>query len=462
MSYLLEIAERAQTGPIVLKDEYDLKLLPEKVVETAKKYEITPKSYDEENPVQQDEDLADEVFRAGMDLLIDLGYYCADTQRLIKFEEDEIKNVLRSAPSRITLGEGKDRVTIESRTVGDSKVPIILGGPAGQPISEDIYVKVHQSYAMEPTISGLITGCLPTIFGKQITVGTPSEICGSMYTVLWAKEAVRLAGRPGMHIIIDGTPMTPAAKLALFFPGGLKGTDGLILANEFECKTSWLNLMTSLYTSMSGYVNFVGAIPNLYAYIGRPEQAAIVGVAEFIGTLATLDCDVVTTGCYDIDMHKTRREELWVSSTIILALKRNSRVIVSRIPGVTAGPCTDMALYEAAALMAMSVPCGVDHNIGPSALKGQLKDYCTPMEIKMAGEVAKAVAGMGREEANHLVNKLLERYEERTKNPPKGKSFRECYNLKTLTPSREYVKIYGRVKRELEDMGLAFKQPKEV
>jgi len=79
------------------------------------------------------------------------------------------------------------------------------------------------------------------------------------------------------------------------------------------------------------------------------------------------------------------------------------------------------------------------------------------MEPLFASEVAHAVVGMKRNEANEIVNRLLRKYENDLDDPPKGKKFQECYNIGTLEPSREYTELYRKMKNELSDYGLKFK-----
>ena len=55
------------------------------------------------------------------------------------------------------------------------------------------------------------------------------------------------------------------------------------------------------------------------------------------------------------------------------------------------------------------------------------------------------------------MKKLLSKQEQRIPNPPIGKSFTECYDIKTLEPSKECVEVYARVKSELDDNGIEFK-----
>ena len=76
------------------------------------------------------------------------------------------------------------------------------------------------------------------------------------------------------------------------------------------------------------------------------------------------------------------------------------------------------------------------------------------MEIKFAGEVFKQCAGMGRDQANDIANKLLPRYESQLGQPPMGKSFAECYDVQNLEPSHEWQTIYDKVKDEVIRAGM--------
>jgi len=65
---------------------------------------------------------------------------------------------------------------------------------------------------------------------------------------------------------------------------------------------------------------------------------------------------------------------------------------------------------------------------------------------------------MKRSEANEMVKALLAKYEQmiEKKAVPEGKTFRECYDIARLVPSKEYQDIYAKVKAELADLGLKF------
>ena len=89
-----------------------------------------------------------------------------------------------------------------------------------------------------------------------------------------------------------------------------------------------------------------------------------------------------------------------------------------------------------------------------------------PTAILFAGQGAQAV-GMGKdiaaaspaaaavfEQANEVVSKLLEKYEEEIEKAPTGKRYQECYDLKTGKASEEYLRLYDEVKEELTKMGI--------
>ena len=78
---LFEIIERARNGPLIKESEFEAKILPIKLKELVKEYDI---KRDPEILIPSDNDLADSIFKAAYDLIIDLGVYCSDTRRIIK------------------------------------------------------------------------------------------------------------------------------------------------------------------------------------------------------------------------------------------------------------------------------------------------------------------------------------------------------------------------------------------
>jgi methylamine--corrinoid protein Co-methyltransferase len=114
-------------------------------------------------------------------------------------------------------------------------------------------------------------------------------------------------------------------------------------------------------------------------------------------------------------------------------------------------------LYEVAA-NALAVTASGGHLEGVGAADGALPN-ATGLEARWMGEVGHAAAKqpLGLEEANRLVLTLLERYENVFDLPGgnPGVSFDRAYDLETLKPVDEWIRIYDQVKSELSELGLA-------
>ena len=86
--------------------------------------------------------------------------------------------------------------------------------------------------------------------------------------------------------------------------------------------------------------------------------------------------------------------------------------------------------------------------------EGKYTNYLTPLECKFCGEVLKRSAGMKRIDINDIAKQIIPNYEDKLFNPPKGKSFTEFYDIKKLKPSKEWIDIYRKVKKELINLGV--------
>lgn len=102
---------------------------------------------------------------------------------------------------------------------------------------------------------------------------------------------------------------------------------------------------------------------------------------------------------------------------------------------------------------------GASFSNGPRSAGGRYENYLSPLECKFCAEVFKACAGMSRAQANEIANKILPKYEDKLNTPPKGKSFTECFDIKTLEPTKEWLDIYLRIKKELIGLGMPLAYP---
>lgn len=453
MLTIWDISERTQTGPIIKEVDYDKKIL-KKARELVKEYNI---KFDKECIIPKDTSILDDVYNAAMNYLLDMGIFCRDTNRLVKFEDSEIRERLKTAPIELTLGRGKDSVLLKHRKGSDKRPPVIVGAGGGVPTSEEIYLPMHQSIAQEATVQGIIPGAMISIGGIPVKVGTPSEILASVNEPKLVKEAARRAGKPGIHLQGLMSGISPTANFAACTPEGYTKGDTLMAVVIPELKISWGLLLMSQAARQQDLILFTSNCPVLYGYAGGPEETAIVGTAGALAGYMVMQSDVVRVRTLTIDGIFSNPESLWVDSVIALAIERNTNLLFTGVSPCAAGPCTDMMMYETAAQAIQMTACGSEWIWGSVGNGGKILDHTDGMGPRVMGEVAHASAGIKTDEADEILKKIIANYSPKLTTPPFGKSFKECYNLKSLHPSKEYIELYTEVKKKLNDYGLSMK-----
>ena len=449
---LSEICARAENGPIVDEGQFDKRILPTKIQELVREFDV---KYNPDEPVPTDDDLADRVFEAGKKLLLETGIFCTDTNRIIKFTEDEVAEALKSAPSRITVGRGKHARELVARKVEDKKKPWLTYGQSGMPVSEELAIPIAQSLAQEQLIEGYWSGTVSELGGAMVRAHSPLEIMASRYEITSTKEGFRKAGKPDLPVIGGMTGLTPEAFIAAISPGALEKGDCIITSSVNELKTSFGTMSKVAYVKGCSDVNLMfDPTPVLRGIAGGPEGCALVSVAQEIECIL-FGADL--SGATTVDIMTgtaASRETMWPANISLIGMNNNSDCIEYCYYFAAAGPCTEMLLYEAAVKTISAVASGYDMLHVPMASVAAKKDYISPLEFRLSSEVAHAVTGINRKDANIFVRELLKKYEHNLKNPPDGKSFTECMDVKTLKPTAEWLEIYGQVKKELRNIGI--------
>lgn len=192
-----EVFERANSGPKVDEKEWDFQIVPQTAAKLRDKYNI---KIDKKTIVPEDEELINNLFQAGLEMLEECGVYCIDTGRIIKYTREEILNKIKSAPDHFVFGEGKETNLIVPRSYDSDELPLIQGGPTGSPCSEEMFLPIHQSYAQEPIVGTIVDGVMQTIQGHDPRPGTPWEMLAVNAELLQIREAQKLAGRCGMGL----------------------------------------------------------------------------------------------------------------------------------------------------------------------------------------------------------------------------------------------------------------------
>jgi len=445
---------KIESGQICLEKDFDLKMSTT-LQKLVKEHDI---KYDPENPIPDDDTLADDVYQAALELYLETGTYIVEKRRVIKFSEEEVKNLLKTCPAEVTFGVGKYASKLTPRKIEDTKPPFCMFG-AGSPVSEDIYLEVLQSYAKEPladTFSGGIW--LNTVGRKTPSKNSPLEVYAAVLNAILVRKAAAKVGKPeiGIHNVVGSATSTAAIIAANQPEFGIRKNDGFLVASLPELKIDYERLNKAAYLLTSG--NVMGALygPLMGGYSGGPEGTAVITVANAIQNTALFQPHYHMFFPIHIrHLCNTTRELLWVISMAGQALSRNTHIPAAIAGELASGPCTEMVLYEATAYSLAGTVSGLNL-MAVEVANNKYLDHCSGMEARIAAEAGHAVAKsrIKRDSANELIKKILEKYEDKIGHAPIGKSFRECYDIRTITPSREYLDIYNKVTKELTELGL--------
>jgi len=239
---------------------------------------------------------------------------------------------------------------------------------------------------------------------------------------------------------------------------GIRTTDALEVGTVHEMKIDFDSMNKVAYSLAAGSLIFAENGIILGGLAGGPAGVAVVTAAYNPVDLLILRGAVQHPFPTHFELGTTStRDTIWARSLANQAVTRNSSLPVVNVGYTTAGPMTKMVLYEYAAWVIGGVVSGGSIEVGGTA-RGVAVDYVSPMEPLFSSEVVHAVAGMSRKEANGIVMALLEKYEDKLREPPLGKKYQECFNVVTGEPNKEFIELYREVKREMADQfGLKFK-----
>lgn len=450
----LEILDRANSGPEISEEGWDV----EKVVMTTrklvKKYKL---AWDPERIVTDDPGLADTIFEAGLELAAEIGAYARTTGRIIEFDRAELEEGLRRMPQTLVMGEGKDARTLFSRKIIDDRPPLVWAGNPGAPHPEELFLPSVLSWAQEPIVDLITCGSLAEVDGRALRTGDPLEIVATRRELSYLHEALTRAGRRGMGMLAAQSSVTALGDLAVAHPDYLRPCDAHLVPMLNEMKMDHVNIARVVNSIEYGMRNASLLCVMVGGLGGDAPGAAVVNVASFIiGNLTSRADYELLHPIHLRHVATTTRSVMWVESIVQQAFARNAPCIIVTDIYPKSGALTHELLYETAA-NAIAVTVSGGHLEGVGSADG-LYPNATGLECRLMGEVGHAVTrqGLDLEQANALVLKLLERYEHvfdlSGGNP--GVRFDQAYDLKTLKPIPEWEQLYEEVKQELRAMGL--------
>lgn len=454
MVSFFEICRRAATGPIVSPEDYDMERFVPNLRKAIARHRL--KAPPPEVVIPWDDDLADRIFLAAKDFLVDTGAYCPDTNRVITFTREELDEAIHFAPRQCALGEGKERRFMRPRRPEDPALPWChVGG--GIPVSSDeIAAAVVEGYAGIPHVDSISIPALTQLRGIPVQAGAPSEMYAAIHSVRLGRESMRRAGRPGLPIInLLSSSASPMGVLAVTNSDfGLRPSDGWLMVALSEMKLDYNVLnKTAAVLAYGGNVGFAaGAIYGGFA--GGVIGSAVLNAAYImVGPLLVGATYHLLYSLHITQSNSTARELLTSVALGCQAVSRNMAFPYFDLGYAAAGTATAQLYDETAARIVADVVSGANiETVHPA--KGILLDNYSPMEMRFACEVAHASAGLSREQGNEIVRALLARYDTKLEKPPEGYRFQDCYDLSTLQPTAEHYEVYAQARERLRQMGL--------
>lgn len=455
MISFLEVLERATTGPMMSAKEYDMKVFVPAVREVVKKYEI---KFDPDNPCPADDNLADRVYQAGLELYEKTGTYCTNTERVIHFTRAEIEQAVYECPKVVYFGEGPDRVEWRGRLPDDNNIPHCHVG-SGTNTTEEVALKMVEAYGRISKAKTVSIPSLTTVGTLSASAGSPMEVLASINMMRIAREGLRRAGRPGMAIIdLQPSCSSDIGTVASSNPEfGARKSDGWIVAPHAEMKITFSSLNQVAYLTSWGANIGQEAGPIMGGYAGGPEGTAVVTLAyAFHGILVVRATYHLTYPIQMLNVCSTTPEMIFVISTSSQAFARNIGAPYYALGYAVAGPATKQYFYEASAYLLAIQSSGIGiEDVHPNKAVGT--NQALPIDNEFTCAFGHGNVGVTRKQANSIIKKLMQKYLPNIKNPPKGRNLYECYNLDTMKPDDELNKLYDKVIKELKGYGLNFK-----
>lgn len=427
-------------------------LVYNKSMELVADYDIV---FDPKTPIPLDVSMADRVFSAAVDLLADVGIYCADTNRVLEFSRSEIRKCIRNSRTSFNAGSGAESTRVSFRKVLDENVPFIIGGPDAVPVSDDMYLPIHRSYAKINLVDSIAPASLhnPNILDHKFNFkGSPLTLSDAHRGVSLIKEACKLEGRPDICCV--SPPYIDDIKAAISIANGKTMGSGdlqeLYPRPDLEANFDEISRITHYRFIGSYYIAssmlIMGGVTSAI-----PEQFAIEMTAELLKSSILYRCQLGYIYPSHLQGVASRSlDVLWASFVTSMAITRNTRILHGVVVNNASGPCTESMMYETAVQTIGSTVCGVDSISGPVSSGGNELNHCAGMDALFMAKTAELATSLSLADANYLCLALFEEY--RNKKPEFGKKFKECYDLHTVEPTTEYLILYEKAMETVYDM----------
>ncbi len=450
---IIRTLDKARTGDRVLEKEWDQKIVPKTLREVAKEFGLE-KTCDPKNPVNCDGELADTFWKAGYEAALRLGFYCPDTETVIKVDEEELKREWPKRPDSFPVG--KEGIVVHSRKPSDGVQPIFTA-PLSIQMDEEVYIKLVEGIVSSRLIDLQEGPSLDTVMGSPLLADTPYETFAGIYEAHMRKEAQWRAGRPDM-----GNALVSSSSTHFGFLAGFNLYDQPQVAlclNPASLKINYTTLHKCFVANELGGMIRSESPTMVGGYTGAPETTAIASIATDI--LQFPVCGAVLPGSPSYDIRYAGNcgsIGVWTQSMATQAVCRNSNIILMKTINQVAGPATDMFFLESIVGMTAASASGQAFTISPRSAGGSVKNGLTPIECWYNASVFKGAAGLSLQQANDICKEVIPKFENELFNPDKGKTFQELFDLRTLTPIDSYKQQYIKMRDYAISLGIPMPQ----
>ena len=442
---LWEAIQRSSTGPIMTEEKFETEFFPTVLAEVQTKHKI---ECNPDEPVMTDPDLADAIFQAGLEFLLEVGLYCKDTRRIVRFTQEEILEAIATARREITLGSGRDAITLKPRAPGDEQHPYTWFPAGALTKNVDLYKSYARTSMQEPTCDGVIPIPLLGIGELKNILDTPAQTVVCQAEARAMNESAAWAGKPGLFLGIPMSATTPLAMMSTFGPG-MYTKENCTLPVQIlqDMRVNYDRFNLAFFADQHGIEPWMSSSPALYGYLTGPEQGAIEIIAHTLGMLA------YSGGCLtqamSMSIHGTYvgNDISWCNSAAGLAAERNLKLpwVSFGSTGTPGSAFSDDAWYDTALACINACISGME------AL--WLAGGSTGIECRWAGEVARAAARLTPQEGVEIIKKI--NAAERQPTPPPV-SLDKLYDMTTLRPRQELIDRYRTFTRIFRNWGLDY------
>jgi len=445
---LMDFQQRSLRGKVMKAQDFDMAFAM-KVREVVSRHGV---SHDPEQLIV-DEDTADAVFNAGVDLLAEVGLYQLDTQRVIEYTRDEIVAMAAeriAEPARVKMGRGADEVTLAYRTADEKRPPSLYVGAAGA-ISEEEFIPLMTSFARERRIEGMgIAGGITQVGDVVPEAGTLSEIHCALWEQERLREVLEAVGRPGLSLGLLCTASTASATMECV-DGDFRGPHNTHIGIHImpDQKVNWERFLLAHFCQQRGIVPWQSAMAMIGALCRNGAEAAVALVASILGHLSYGHGPICSVFPTHIDGRWATRDCIWAISGAARASERN---IGLAIGGVMVGSMewagTPITTMQEAAQCLIHTKSGVAYS--------WIAGFGSHEAIHSA-DLMEYACQLSRDEANDLAGKILTRIDEVAPNFERATrvpTFVDFYNLETIEPLPEHMAVFEQAREELARLGV--------